>query len=221
MAEKIWYEDLLNWFTAENYYVIIPMDNMTMAEKLNAIARFFVYLGVILALVTLKYAYVFFGIIACLFTAAIYEFEGRKQKRAEKFLDDNDLAVMDRQLCARPTLENPFMNPNKFGASSNTELPSGACNTSNPEVQASMNANYNAKVFKDVNDIWGRNSSQREFYTVPSTTLGGDQAGFAKWLYGTGPTCKEGNGLTCYNRLPNVSDVHGGAGAPSVSRLLS
>jgi hypothetical protein len=207
---KIWYEDLAAWFTPDNYYVILPMDNMNTAEKLNALTRFFIYLGVILALVTLNYKYVFFGIVACLLSAALNEFEKRKQKQAEKFLDDNNLAVMDRKLCARPTTSNPFMNPNKLQASSDMDLPAGACNTSDPGVQASMSANFNAKVFKDVNDLWGRNGSQREFYTVPSTTLGGDQAGFAKWLYGTGPTCKEGHGLTCSNKSPNVNDVSGG-----------
>ena len=209
-TETIWYKDLLGWFTVKNYYVILPMDNMSMAEKLNALTRFFVYLGVILALVTLNYKYVFFGIVACLLSAAMYEFEERKKKQAEKFLDDNDLAIHENKLCARPTLENPFMNPNRLGASSDAALPAQACNTNSQDVQNSMSANFDARFFKDVNDIWGRNASQREFYTVPSTTLGGDQAGFAKWLYGTGPTCKEGDGLTCYNKLPNVSDVNGG-----------
>ena len=92
------------------------------------------------------------------------------------------------------------MNPNKMSASSDADLPNPACNTDNPGIQKSMSANFDARFFKDVNDIWGRNASQREFYTVPSTTLGGDQGGFAKWLYGTGPTCKEGDGLTCYNK---------------------
>jgi len=206
----IWYKDLPGWFTTENYYVVLPMDNMSMAEKLNALTRFFVYLGVILALITLNYKYVFFGIVACLLSAAMFEFEERKKARAEKFLDENNLAVHDSKLCARPTMDNPFMNPDRMAASSDRELPAQACNTDNAGVQASMSANFDAKFYKDVNDIWGRNASQREFYTVPSTVLGGDQAGFAKWLYGTGPTCKEGDGLTCYNKLPNVNDVTGG-----------
>lgn len=184
---------------------------MSMVEKLNAITRFFIYLGVILALVTLNYKYVFFGIVACLLSVAINEFENQKNARAEKFLDENDLAIHDNKVCARPTLDNPFMNPNRLEASSNSALPAQACNTNKAGVQANVEANFDAKFFKDVNDVWGRNASQREFYTVPSTILGGDQAGFAKWLYGTGPTCKEGNGLSCFNRLPNVNDVYGGS----------
>lgn len=210
MTEKIWYEDPAGWFTANNFYVILPFDNLSIAERLNALTRFFIYLGIILALVTLNYKYVFFGIIACLMSAALFEFEKRKQKQAEKFLEDNDLMVMDKRVCARPTVNNPFMNPNLMDASKDAPLPVEACNTSNPEVQASINTNFGAKMFKDVGDIWGRNASQREFYTVPSTMLGGDQAGFAKWLYGTGPTCKEGNGLTCYNKLPSTNDTWGG-----------
>jgi hypothetical protein len=199
MQERIWYEDLGGWFTAENYYVILPMDNMSMAEKLNALTRFFVYMGALLAMLTLNYRYVFFGIAACLLSALLFQFEKGKQASAEKFLDNNNLAVMDRKLCSRPTLDNPFMNPNLA-----EEARPEACSSEHPGVADTVKSTFNTRYFKDVNDIWGRNSSQRQFYTVPSTMLGGDQAGFAKWLYATGPTCKEGHGPTCESRLPNV-----------------
>jgi hypothetical protein len=40
---------------------------------------------------------------------------------------------------------------------------------------------------------------------MPSTTIPNDQTAFAKWLYLSPPTCKEGNGAQCvannYERL--------------------
>jgi len=210
--EKIWYEDLGAWFGPNNFHVILPMADMTTAEKLNALTRFFVYLGVILALLTLNYRYLFFGIVACLMAAALYEFDRRRQGKAEKFLDDQDLAVVDRTVCSRPTLDNPFMNPNLVSGEPRPQ----ACNPSSAAIQESIQRNFNARVFKDGTDIYGRNASQREFYTVPSTTPGGDQGTFARWLYGTGPTCKEGNGVVCHTRLPSTADVHGGPVTSSV-----
>ena len=44
---------------------------------------------------------------------------------------------------------------------------------------------------QDVDDLFGRYNSQRQFYTMPSTTVPNDQKSFAEWLYKTPETCKE------------------------------
>ena len=52
-------------------------------------------------------------------------------------------------------------------------------------------------MIKDVGDIYNNIHSQRQFYTVPSTTYPSKQRDFASWLYGTAPTCKQGNKNQC------------------------
>ena len=46
-------------------------------------------------------------------------------------------------------------------------------------------------------DIFGKENSQRQFFSVPGRGGVPDQSAFAHWLYRTPDTCKEGNGLAC------------------------
>ena len=59
----------------------------------------------------------------------------------------------------------------------------------------------------DVNDIFGKNNSQRQFYTVPGNQVPNDQGSFAQWCYGQPKTCKEGNKLACLSNLGNSGGV--------------
>jgi len=92
------------------------------------------------------------------------------------------------------------MNPSIADITDNPERPR-ACNVTSNEVQQSIDSNFNQRVFQDVSDVFNKQASQREFYTVPNTAIPNDQGGFAQWLYGTGKTCKEGNGMQCFENL--------------------
>ena len=46
--------------------------------------------------------------------------------------------------------------------------------------------------------MFGRSQSQREFYTMPSTSIPNDQGSYQDWLYKIpGKTCKEGGREAC------------------------
>ena len=196
MSEQIWYLDLTHFLTSKNFYQMLPTQEMSLEQKLNALLRFFLYLSIILSLVMVNAKYLFIGIIAAIVSYIVYRFEQRDRTTAEKFLEDKTLDIVDNQLCTRTTIDNPFMNPSIVDIKYNPERPA-ACNIE--RVKDRVEANFKKRVFKDVNDIWGKDFSAREFYTTPSTTIPNDQEGFAKWLYGEPATCKEGNGLECKN----------------------
>ena len=63
-------------------------------------------------------------------------------------------------------------------------------------VKKAIEKNFNKNLYHDIEDVFSRNHSQRQFYTVPSTGVPNDQEEFAKWLYRKEPTCKE-NKETC------------------------
>jgi hypothetical protein len=195
-SERIWYEDLGGFITNQNYFHILPVQAMTMEEKLNALLRFFLFLGVLLALLRARSTYLFFGIIAAVMSILLYEFERTQRRKAEKFLAGKELDIVDNQVCARSTQHNPFMNPSLVDLTYHPERPP-ACNAENEAVKFVINQNFDANYFKDVGDLYDKFASQRQFYTVPSTTIPNDQTGFAKWCFGKGPTCKEGNGEQC------------------------
>ena len=206
--EQIWYKNISQLFTEDNYYIILPIREMSIQEKLNALVRFFIYLGILLALVKQDYRYLFLGITAIILSIIIDSFESEKQLKAEEFLEKKQLAIVDNKVCSRSTVDNPFMNMSIADISLNPEHPQ-ACDGENYQVKNTIRKNFNKRVFRDVNDIFGKDASERQFYTMPNTTIANDQTGFGKWLYGTTPSCKDGNGERCWNNIAGVEDGRG------------
>lgn len=206
MPEKIWYDDPSSFITYENYFTILPTQDMTTEEKINAIVRFFMYLGFVLALIKTDYRYVFFGIMVGLVSIVLYEHERKQLERVEKFLETNSLDVVNNKVCVRSTVDNPFMNPTIADITDNPGRPE-ACDVQNDKVQNVIETNFAERLFKDISDLYGKEASQRQFYTVPATTIPNRQDEFAKWCYGHGPTCKEGNGIQCYNNIHRVRSL--------------
>jgi hypothetical protein len=98
--------------------------------------------------------------------------------------------------CKIPTENNPFMNPEIYDYNTKNSIDScGSYN--NKGIQRDIDKKFNTDLYRDVNDIFGKSNSQRQFYTVPGSGIPNDQSSFAKWLYLTPRTCKEGNGLQC------------------------
>ena len=206
MPEKIWYDDPSEFIGYENYFIVLPMQTMTIEEKINALVRFFLYLGVVLALIKTDYRYIFFGIMVGLVSIVIYEYERKQLARVEKFLEEKDLDVVNNKVCVRSTVDNPFMNPTVADIVDNPTRPA-ACTLDNERIQGVVEKNFNERLFKDVSDLYGKTASQRQFYTMPSTTIPNNQGGFAEWCYGHGPTCKEGNGLQCANNRHKIRTI--------------
>lgn len=189
----IWYEDLKSFLTKDNYMQILPMSTMTLEEKLNALVRLFLYFGVIMALIKADSRYLFFGIIAGMLSIIIYSIETKHKQHSERFLEERKLDIVDNKVCSRTTIDNPFMNPSIIDIAENPRHPA-ACSHDNPLVKEKVEDNYNARLFRDSGDLFDRMSGQRQFYTVPATTIPNDQEGFAKWVYQPPTTCKEKNG---------------------------
>jgi hypothetical protein len=194
--EIIWYDDIANLFDGERKFAFLPLHTMTFEAKINAIVRFCIYLGVILALVQMDSRYLLFGIVAMTLSYPFYEFDKKDRVKAEAFLKSNDIDIIDNKVCTRSTIENPFMNPSVVDIVYKPNRPE-ACDITKPEIKTVVDQNFSERVFKDATDIWGKNYAAREFYTMPSTTIPNKQGEFAEWLYGTGATCKEGGINEC------------------------
>lgn len=199
MSEKIWYQDLPGLFTPKNYYVILPLTSLTLEEKLNAIVRFFIYLGILLSLVMADANHLFWGITALVVSVVIYKYQRSTKERVQGYLVGKNVDVIDDTVCKRTTVENPFMNPtvDEYGTHVNYE---NACPIHNEVVYEKINDNFHKRLFQDCSDIYDKMSSQRQFYTMPNTSIPNDQDSFAKWVYGSPPTCKEGNGFACMSQ---------------------
>jgi hypothetical protein len=96
-----------------------------------------------------------------------------------------------------PSARNPFMNILLDEYKYNPDRPP-AVNSSNPAVKQTLDDYFRVQWFSDPTDVFGKNQSQRQFVTMPSTSIPNDQGSFADWLYKIpGKTCKEGGRTAC------------------------
>lgn len=113
---------------------------------------------------------------------------------ADKFAD-----YLESNEYVQPNVDNPFMNAMPFD---DRDRAPAAIQLGNPVKQMEVETAFDYGTYRDVDDVFNRNNSQRQFYTMPTTTFPGDQTAFANWLYKVPVTCKEGNGAQC------VANVH-------------
>jgi len=116
--------------------------------------------------------------------------------------DKNQLYI--NNTCRKPTVDNPFTNIvfSDYLDSSNIAEP---CNIDNKNVQTDMQNLYNSSIYRNIEDVFERENSQRMFYTVPIRTVPNDQTEFANWLYKSSPTCKENSQNCTYYEIPSMS----------------
>lgn len=100
-----------------------------------------------------------------------------------------EIIKANKHQCRRPSVDNPFMNPltNDFG----TENVPQACNVEDEEIKNEAVNFFNEDLYRDLDDLWDKKNSQRQWYTLPSTKVPNDQINFAKWCYSMPATCKE------------------------------
>jgi hypothetical protein len=79
----------------------------------------------------------------------------------------------------------------------NPERPQAA-SVGNSAVKQTLDDYFRVQWFSDPTDVFGRNQSQRQFVTQPSTSIPNDRDSYQNWLYKIpGKTCKEGGRDAC------------------------
>jgi hypothetical protein len=203
-GDPIWINDFNVIIRKDRLMDFLPKPDMSFNEKINSLVRLSIYAGIILALLHNNYLYIYIPIVVLATTYLVYTFHTKEKfQNLPRQLDPiKENPTLDRYLqyqnekveCVGTTLDNPFMNP--LAADNRTRGP--ACKTiNNVQLANKVEANFNNNLFKDVDDIYNRRHSERQFYTLPSTTFANEQGKFAMWLYGGPQTCKEGNGTAC------------------------
>lgn len=98
--------------------------------------------------------------------------------------------------CTKPTIDNPFMNVTmkdymNFDDNGFVVNRPPACDPNDPEIKKMMDQTFSNNLYRDVSDVFGKKSSQRNYFTMPWTTIPNKQDEFARWLYLAPKTCKE------------------------------
>jgi hypothetical protein len=97
-----------------------------------------------------------------------------------------------------PTLKNPFMNVLNDEITYNPER-AAAAPIDAPLVKQSLDDYFRTNFYNDPTDVFGKQQDQRQYYTVPSTSIPNDRESLQNWLYNIYPkNCKSGNKEACY-----------------------
>ena len=207
----LWIDNLEILYEKKYLFEIVPGKSFDFNRKLNSLVRLSIYYSIIVYLTSKDKKVLLIPLFAGIFTVLM----GKKLKQ-----NVIDKAVIDLQNntnkplekvdidCRIPTENNPFMNPTIFGENNNK---TSCLSYNNKSIQKNIENKFNENLYREASDIFGKNNSQRQFYTVPSKKYPNDQDAFKKWLYSTPPTCKEGNGIQC---AANGYGTAGGAGTP-------
>jgi hypothetical protein len=209
-----WLNDYKILFYNQRLTDFFPTIHMTLIEKLNAIFRLSIYLSIILYIFTSNYLYLYIMIIVGLFT--IFIFYNQKDNLELYFNSDpndpdNSIIKTDMDKLKnniKPTTENPFMNINLI--TDNKEKEEAPPSWNNENLQKDIENKFGYNLYRDVGDLYGKSNSQREYYTMPSTTIPNNQTSFAKWCYSVGPTCKE-KSIYCtpeMNQVPYIDTTN-------------
>lgn len=182
--EQFWLEDPINFLVNQNTLMkIIPNKNMSLIEQLNAAMRFSLYFSLIVFIVRRDPRTLFFAVFVGLFTIFIERNAMKKNAEKKQVLEKMDIGNDKHQgYCSLPTQSNPFMNVNIVDYQSFPNKPP-ACNVTKDKVKEEMQKKFEIGTFRDVDDIYGKNASDRQWYTMPSTTIPNDQKSFAEALY--------------------------------------
>jgi hypothetical protein len=131
------------------------------------------------------------------------EYVNKDKKKKQKKISWEKNEDYIKNTCRKPTVDNPFTNIvfTDYLDSGNLAEP---CNVDDANIQNQMQNLYNSSIYRNLEDVWERENSQRMFYTVPIQTVPNSQTDFANWLYKTGPSCKENTQYCNYFEDPNM-----------------
>lgn len=208
-----WSDKISILFDKQYALEILPKKEFDLNRKLNALLRFTIYYCLIIYLLDMKKTHMLSFILGmAIFTFIIHKKykDAFVEKITNKIMNnshDMDLSKLEESY-KLPTKNNPFMNPTLDEYGTNTSKPAYD-SYNNKGIQRVMEDDFDEGLYKDVNDIFNKNNSQRQYFTVPGNSVPNDRDTFMKWCYQTPPTCKEGNGLQC---MANQSGEHRGKG---------
>jgi|TARA_B110000971_G_scaffold20384_1_gene18632 hypothetical protein len=192
-GDKFWFNDGAVLIQRSRLSEFYPSYDMTLVEKLNAISRLSIYLGIVLYLFSMNYLYFYIPVVIIFFTLFIYKTQINNIEMYfnsyKSPLNEHNKNILEEKTCTKPTYNNPFMNINVI--SDNPQKTEACKSWDNKKLKTDIKEKFNTNLYRDVSDLYGKNNSQRQYYTMPSTTLPNKQTEFAKWCYNTGATCKE------------------------------
>jgi len=226
MNTSFWSKDPQILWNTRYLVDIWPMPQMNFEAQLNSISRLVIYLSIFGFLVSMNLLYLITGIITLFVIYLIYRYRKTPmiKKTLEGFT--NNLGWYPKVNTSDGKTENldKFMDKTFYNSSSNNPFGNVLLTEimDDPQRKAAQPA-FNPNTYEDIltdakkmiqeqnpgikntdkqlfGDLWDQYELDfclRSFNTTPNTKIPNDQGAYADYLYGTMPSCKDGNAFEC------------------------
>lgn len=183
-----WFEDINEILNRDNILDFWPSKYQSYESKVNSLTRFILYAGILLSLYNTNTIYIIISLFLIFLIALNVEKQIRKPKKNNVHKCTNPKIMKNvKQDCQKPTDDNPFGNVLINDYTDNpTKLP--ACSIE--AVEDDVNKKFRKNLYMDIDSIYEKENSERQFYSTANTTIPNDQVNFAKWLYQVNKNCK-------------------------------
>ena len=195
-TDAVWYQDLRVLF-GPRFYEFWPTADQTFSEKINAITRFAIYATLVLYLVRRDPKIVLGGIAIVGAVAVAHALGGNGNGNGngtETFVGDDigENAIFASAKppvgkCARPNDANPFGN---VLLTDYVDNPARAEACDYEDVEDEAKKAFNARLYRNLDDVYEKKNSQRQFYTMPSTSIPNDTEAYREFVFGIKTNCK-------------------------------
>jgi len=190
--DPIWFKDISILYKRPSE--IIPTRDQSDTERVNAIVRLVLYCSFSVALIRQNFLYAVLGLAIIAIISLAFALGAKKKATNEAYGNISPYSVRrNKKSCSNSSANNPFSNAT-VGALLDNEARPPACSYDDVGMAATMRKNFNKGLFRNLDDVYEVENSQRQFYTMPVTTAAPDLTAFGQFLYGSkGTTCKEDN----------------------------
>lgn len=183
----------------ENPLDFFPRKNDTFENQLNAIMRASIYIGILLSLYRQSLTPMILPVFVAISIFIVYEmYKLRKKKELkEKF------SVSGLYKFTQPSQDNPYMNYLLSQRHDDQQKPKdfkrNSCPLYNKDVSRQADT-YAKNFFNDIDDVYNRTQSQRQFVTFAGNDIVNDRDALLQWLNKDATHCKDVNGQ-CYRGI--------------------
>jgi hypothetical protein len=164
-----------------------PSNDLDRIQKVNAIARLAIYYSILITVLNQNTKWYSVSVVLLIISIYLGYYENFEQ------------VDKPAQNCTNPTKKNPFMNFTLADYMNNIDRPASC---PYDKVKNKMREEFRKDIVPDPADLWGQNISDRQFFTMPWTTVVNNQTGLGKWIYGSSGECKN-LGLNCDKNRDN------------------
>lgn len=173
---KFWLSDYKELYNEINLF---PNKNMTKNQILNSFTRYSILMIILFFFIgsSSNWYYLPIGIIIGSIILYLLDMGNQREEKQR---------ILNLKKCKEPNLSNPYMNVLVTQDEQDLE----ACENRNPEIKELSKKYYKFNLYQNGDDLFDKKNMERQFYTMPSSTIPNNQSEFMNWLYKNNINCK-------------------------------